>query len=66
MRESLLKNSFNFALVGILLMGFVGYLVGALIGHPIGPAGLPVVGALIGVLVALAILFLGEALKTRE
>ena len=52
--------------VGIFLMGFIGYLVGSLIEHPIGPGGLPVVGILIGVLIALAILILGEALKSRE
>ena len=61
-----MKNSFALALVGIFLMAFIGYLIGALMEHAVGPGGLPVIGALIGALIALAILILGEALKSRE
>lgn len=60
------KLSLIFAIVGILLTAFIGYFIGFLIEHPIGEGGLPVVGALIGILVASDILFLGQALNSRK
>jgi len=53
------------AVLGIILLALIGWLVGALLEHPIGPGGLQFMGVLIGVIVALAILVLGEALKSR-
>ena len=61
-----LNPSLLLAIVGIVLTAFTGYLIGTLIEHPIGPGGLPFIGALIGVLIALDILILGEALKSRK
>jgi len=60
------KTSWVFAVVGILLTAFIGYFIGVLIEHPIGEGGLPVVGALLGILVASDILFLGQALNSRR
>lgn len=54
------------ALAGIALVALAGWLIGAILEHPPGSGGLQVVGALIGALIAIAILFLGEALKTKE
>jgi formate-dependent nitrite reductase membrane component NrfD len=61
-----LKASLILAIVGIFLTAFIGYLIGLLIEHPIGPGGLPVFGLLLGILVATDILILGEALKSRK
>jgi VIT1/CCC1 family predicted Fe2+/Mn2+ transporter len=60
------KTSLLLAVVGILLTAFIGYFIGLLIEHPIGEGGLPVVGALLGVLVASDILLLGQALNSRR
>ncbi len=60
------KASLILAIVGILLTAFIGYLIGLLIEHPIGEGGLPVVGALIGILIASDVLFLGQALTSRK
>jgi len=54
------------AALGIFLVALIGWLIGALLEHPIGPGGLQFLGALIGVMVALAILVLGEALKSEK
>jgi uncharacterized membrane protein len=51
--------------VGIILFPIIGWLIGDLIEHPIGGA-LPFMGALIGVLLTLAILMLGEGLKETK
>ncbi len=61
-----LKASWLLGIIGILLTAFIGYLIGALIEHPIGPEGLPFIAAMIGALVALDVLILGEALKSRK
>jgi len=61
-----LTASWLLSIVGILLTAFIGYLIGALIEHPIGPGGFPFILALIGALVALDVLILGEALKSRK
>lgn len=53
------------AVMGIILLALIGWLIGALLEHPIGPGGLQFMGALIGAMVALAILVLGEALKSK-
>jgi len=53
------------AVMGIILLALIGWLIGALLEHPIGPGGLQFMGALIGAIVALAILVLGEALKSK-
>ena len=58
-----MKN--ELAVMGISLLALIGWLIGALLEHPIGPGGLQFMGALIGVLVALAILVLGEALRSK-
>jgi len=51
---------------GIILMALVGWLIGAVLEHPPGSGGLQILGALIGALIAIASLCLGEALKTKE
>jgi hypothetical protein len=54
-----------FALAGVILAAFDGFLIGASIGHP--PAsGFEILGAVIGGMVAGTVLILGEALKSRE
>ena len=53
------------AVMGIILLALIGWLIGALLEHPIGPGGLQFMGSLIGAIVALAILVLGEALKPK-
>ena len=55
-----------FAFVGVVLSAIIGWLIGALIEHPIGPGGLQFMGALIGALLAFTILVLGEALKETK
>jgi len=47
-------------------MALVGWLIGAFWEHPPGAGGFQIIGALIGALIAIAALFLGEALKTKE
>ena len=54
------------ALVGVILAAFVGFLVGALLEHPPGPGGYQVILAMMGALVALTVLILGEALKSKS
>jgi hypothetical protein len=56
----------EFALIGVALSAIIGWLIGALIEHPIGPRGLQFMGAFIGALLALTILVLGEALKETK
>jgi F0F1-type ATP synthase assembly protein I len=53
------------ALIGVILVALIGWLIGAMWEHPPGPGGFQILGALIGAMVALAILILGEALKSR-
>ena len=53
------------AVIGIILLALIGWLIGALLEHRIGPGGLQFMGALIGAIAALAILVLGEALKSK-
>jgi hypothetical protein len=40
-------------------------MIGVLLEHPPGPGGLQFVGALIGATIAVAVLVLGEALKSK-
>lgn len=56
----------EFAVAGVVFLAMVGWLIGALLEHPIGPGGLQFMGALIGAIVALAVLVLGEALKETK
>jgi hypothetical protein len=56
----------EFALIGVTLSAIIGWLVGTLIEHPIGPGGLQFMGALIGALLAFTVLVLGEALKETK
>jgi len=54
------------ALIGVILSALIGWLIGTMLEHPPGPGGLPIIGALIGALIAVAVLILGEALKSKE
>jgi uncharacterized membrane protein YeaQ/YmgE (transglycosylase-associated protein family) len=54
------------AIIGIILAVLIGYLIGTLIEHPPGPGGYQAIGALLGAMVAIAVLALGEALKDRQ
>jgi len=54
------------ALVGIIFAALVGWLIGAIWENPPGPGGLQVLGVLIGGLLAVTVLILGEALKDRH
>lgn len=54
------------AIIGVVLAAFIGYLIGVLVEHPPGPGGFQVIGAMIGAMVAIAVLALGEALKDRK
>jgi hypothetical protein len=54
------------AIAGIILAALIGYLIGAMIEHPPGDGGFQVLGALLGALVAITVLTLGEALKDKE
>jgi len=54
------------AFVGIMLVALIGWLIGAVLEHPPGPGGFQIIGALIGAMVAIAVLILGEALKAKE
>lgn len=54
------------AITGIILAALVGWLIGAIWEHPPGPGGLQVLGALIGGLLAVTVLILGEAFKDRH
>ena len=56
----------EFALIGVALSAIIGWLIGALIEHPIGPGGLQFMGAFIGALLAFTVLVLGEALKETK
>jgi hypothetical protein len=56
----------EFALIGVVLSALIGWLIGTLIEHPIGPGGPQFMGTLIGALVAFAVLMLGEALKETK
>jgi len=53
------------ALVGIILVALIGWWIGTILGHP-PTSGFEILGALIGAMIAVAILILGEALKTKE
>jgi len=55
-----------FALQGIILAALIGWLIAAILEHPPASGGLQVLGALIGALVAVTALILGEALKERS
>ena len=60
-----MRLKIDLAVMGISLLALIGWLIGALLEHPIGPGGLQFMGALNGALVALAILVLGEALRSK-
>ena len=57
-------SKIGFGVLGIILLALVGWMVGALLEHPPGPGGFQFVGALIGATIAVAVLVLGEALKS--
>lgn len=54
------------AIIGIIIAAFTGYLIGTLVEHPPGSGGFQIIGALLGVMVAITVLSLGEALKDRK
>jgi len=54
------------AIIGIILAAFTGYLIGTLVEHPPGAGGFQIIGALLGIMVAITVLTLGEALKDRK
>jgi thiol:disulfide interchange protein len=56
----------SIALIGVILFALAGWLIGAVLEHPVGPGGLEFICALVGVVVAVGVLALGEALKHRE
>jgi len=58
-------SKIGFGALGIILLALVGWMIGALLEHPPGPGGLQFVGALIGASIAVAVLVLGEALKSK-
>ncbi len=58
------KVKFSFAFIGIVLFALAGWLIGALIEHPLGPGGFQAIIALIGATIAVGVLALGEALKS--
>ena len=53
-------------LTGIIFAALVGWLMGAIWENPPGLGGLQVLGALIGGLLGVTVLILGEALKDRH
>ena len=53
------------AISGVVLLALVGWLIGVLIEHPPGPGGLQFIGALIGAMIALAALLIGESIQQR-
>ena len=55
----------GFGVLGIVLLALVGWMIGTLVEHPPGSGGFQFVGALIGAAVAVAVLVLGEALKSK-
>lgn len=57
---------FELALTGTILAALVGWFVGFILEHPPGPGGLQVLGAIIGGLLAVTVLILGEALRDRH
>ena len=52
----------DLALAGVILVALAGFLIGTILEHPPGPGGLQFLGAMIGAILALAALTLGEAL----
>ncbi len=62
---ALAGSKIGFGVLGIVLLALVGWLIGALLENPPGPGGLQFVGALIGATIAVAVLVLGEALKSK-
>ena len=57
---------FELALTGTILAALVGWFVGLILEHPPGSGGLQVLGAIIGGLLAVTVLILGEALRDRH
>lgn len=55
----------GFGVLGIFLLALVGWMIGALLEHPPGPGGFQFLGALIGAAIAVAVLVLGESLKSK-
>ncbi len=55
----------GFGVLGIVLLALVGWMIGALFEHPPGPGGFQFIGALIGATIAVAVLVLGESLKSK-
>ena len=55
----------GFGVLGIVLLALVGWMIGALLEHPPGPGGFQFIGALIGATIAVAVLVLGESLKSK-
>jgi uncharacterized membrane protein YeaQ/YmgE (transglycosylase-associated protein family) len=53
----------EFAFIGVILVALAGFLIGTLLEHPPGPGGLQFIGAVIGAILALAALAIGEAVK---
>ena len=53
------------AIIGMILMISVGWLIGTLLEHPPGPGVLPFLGALVGAMIAFAVLLFGLALKSE-
>jgi len=56
----------EFGIMGIFLAAFVGFLIGTLIEHSPGGGGFQIIGGLIGAMVAITVLALGEALKDEK
>lgn len=54
------------ALIGVVLAALIGWFTGTLLENPPGAGGLPIIEALIGAMIALDILILGEALKSKS
>jgi outer membrane lipoprotein SlyB len=57
------------ALEGVTLSAIIGWVIGYLIENPIGPGSglqLEIIGAIIGALLALTALVLGEALRETK
>jgi hypothetical protein len=59
-----MKDETVLAVLGTILMISIGWLIGTLIEHPPEPGNLPFLGALIGAMIALAVLSLGIALRS--
>jgi uncharacterized membrane protein YeaQ/YmgE (transglycosylase-associated protein family) len=54
------------ALIGIVIAALVGYVIGVILEHPPGPGGLQFLVALLGAMIAIDVLVLGEALKPEK